>query len=115
MKSSLKNIGRWVSRAFNKLADLIKAGKTDDAAAMMVEVRNVVVAYIDTLADFMPEKSVSAPNPRKPLTYLSWIGKNLPWINLIVALTSGNNPLQPANDLAKACAQKWGFYWEDPK
>lgn len=111
LKDDITMIIKWLNAArakVNSILDEHSADKLARAGALMDDINGLTKAYMRVLADFVPSQPIE-PLPKNWINRFLWLGRNLGWLRILVALTTGQNPFENVRNDAKALASKWGF------
>jgi hypothetical protein len=111
MKNNIDFIIYWLAKAFECLVTLIKAGESEKAGRLILDIQAVLNRHLLALKAFIPDKSVT-PVPSNLLSKIAWLLQNSAFLNLLVSVTTEVSPFEEAKTEAKSVAMKWGFYNE---
>jgi hypothetical protein len=109
-QDAIRDITKWIAAATSKVIELTKAGSTDEAALLLADINEVETTYLNVINSFLPTKPIEpVPSLWNLGKFVTWLARNISWLNVLVVLTSDVNPFDEAKALARAVATKWGF------
>lgn len=103
-----KEITQWLTAAFERIKELGNAGYSAQVALLLIDIEQVVEAYMGVINQLIPQTPVQSL-PKNFLKRIAWFVKNLSWLQILVAATTGVNPFEEAKQLARTIAGKWDF------
>ena len=106
--NAINDIIKWLGAAIKRVGSLIQAGDTQNAASLLADIQSTLTAYLNTIKQSLPNKTVTSP-PSNFFKKLNWLISNMAWVEVLLVLLSGTNPFDAAKSQAKAVAIKWGF------
>lgn len=109
LKNDVQDILEWFTLAIATLTGLLTARKTVDSMVLAGDISNVVKMYLEVFSTVVPERAID-PFPKNFFSRISWVKRNVAWLNIVGLAFSGTNPFEAAKVEAASVASKWNFY-----